>query len=74
MSFFDKLRGKSGSKSPQPQVQYSDTFEKDFDFTGVVLGSGQFGCVSVGRSKHTNQEFAVKVCSTADHVAFVSAL
>jgi serine/threonine protein kinase len=56
MNFINNLRGKAS----KPQVQYSNVFSQDFELS-KTLGSGQFGCVSLCRSKHTGQEFAVKV-------------
>jgi serine/threonine protein kinase len=56
MNFLNNLRGKTS----KPQVQYSNVFSQDFDLTKNI-GSGQFGIVSLARSKHTGQEFAVKV-------------
>lgn len=62
-SFFDKFRKPAASPVPvRPQVNYSPFFEQDFDFMNDVLGGGQFGTVHKARSKHTAQEFAVKVC------------
>lgn len=59
MNFLNNFRGKAS----KPQVQYSNVFSQDFELS-KTLGSGQFGCVSLARSKHTGQEFAVKVCSS----------
>lgn len=59
-SFFDKFR-KGTSAPARPQIQYSPVFEHDFDFTNDMLGGGQFGTVHKARSKHTGQEFAVKI-------------